>query len=420
MSRRGSSWREKRKRSFVDLEERASQLRETRVVLLCAIGTGNTGNDQSLLTAMKLLSEARPGTRFRVSSPHVEGAQELLGVPVIPIRQNKTTYIGLSNRATIIRAIIRGELRRIVKMRRLLKSADIIMVTGTGIFDDFGEKPWTMPYALVTWAAVCRAMNRPFVFTAVGAGPVDNALCRWQFAAAARLAASVSYRDSGSQRFMAEIGVKRDDTRVVPDIVFATERAIARPANPYSERITVGVGVMAYGGWSAPAAAGPIYEDYVQCISDAVVQMLHAGHAVKLLVGQPCDIQMVDDVMARCGAAASQIGVPEITDFPALLRAVGETDVVVATRYHNIVAALMMKRPVVSLSYAPKNQDLLASMGVDDFNCPIESANAEWILERLELIRSGQSGFDSRAWDSVAAWPSQARKEIDWVLALVG
>ena len=395
------------------------QRRKLRAVLLCAVGTGNTGNDQSLLTAVRLFDEARPGARFLVATPHVEGARELLRLPVIPIRQSKTTFVGLTSRTSIVRAIICGEIRRFLKMYRLLRTADLTVVTGTGIFDDFGEKPWTMPYALLSWASLSRLVNRPFCFMSVGAGPVQNRLIRWEFAAAARLATSVSYRDRGSQEFMSEIGAGRGDARVAPDIAFATERPSTRPAEPTAEHLVVGVGVMAYGGWSAPTASGPVYDHYVQCIAKVVAQLTRDGHMVELLVGQPCDLQMVNDVIASSGGPSEQLTVPSILDFPALLGAVGRTDVVIATRYHNLVAALMMERPVVSLSYAPKNQDLLASIGVRDFDRSIEEATPEWILQRFAVIRSGRSDFNRRAWDTVAGWPNDIREELGRVLGCV-
>ncbi|MDP1368913.1 hypothetical protein Q6248_28485, partial [Klebsiella pneumoniae] len=43
-----------------------------------------------------------------------------------------------------------------------------------------------------------------------------------------------------------------------------------------------------------------------------------------------------------------------------LMREIGKTDIVVVTRYHNVVCALKLARPTISLGYAQKNDELLA------------------------------------------------------------
>ncbi len=392
-------------------------LAELRAVLLCGVGTGNVGNDASLATAVDLIRAERPRADFRVATPFPDGARNLLDLPVLPMRQNMTQYLNLGSRGAIVKAIALGEVRRLREAAILVRSADLLVVTGTGIFDDFGENPWNMPYALLSWTGLARLYRRPFAFLAVGAGPVVNPVSRLLFVVAARLATLVSYRDEGSLQFMKGIGAEREDARVCPDLVFGMERPAARAANPSAQRLVVGVGVMLYGGWSAEGE-GPIYEKYVECLVDVVDRLVGQGHAVRFLVGQPCDLPVVEEVIRRSRPALrTSLRLPSIVDLRGLLEAVGETDLVIATRYHNVVAALMMNRPVVSLSYAPKNADLLATAEVFGFDRPIEQATADWVLERVEQIRGGRSGFSEPAWRIVGGWGDAVRAEVRRVLA---
>ena len=50
-----------------------------------------------------------------------------------------------------------------------------------------------------------------------------------------------------------------------------------------------------------------------------------------------------------------------------VMQQISETELLVATRFHNVVCGLMMGRPVISLSYARKNDVLLADMGLGAF-----------------------------------------------------
>ena len=43
------------------------------------------------------------------------------------------------------------------------------------------------------------------------------------------------------------------------------------------------------------------------------------------------------------------------------------TDAVIATRFHNVVGALMVNRPVIALGYNAKFNDVMASAGLSRF-----------------------------------------------------
>lgn len=383
-----------------------------RALLLCGVGTGNIGNDASLQTVVAMLASTRPDLELLVATPFVAGATELLDLPVVPIRQDLSVHRSLGSPVAVVRAIVLTEARRLASAARLLRDAEFVVVTGTGIFDDFGEHPWNMPYALLVWTLLARLTKRPFAFLAVGAGPVVHPLSRLQFRWAARLASTVSYRDSGSRDFMDGLGAGRVDATVVPDLVFGHEVPSAPPAAPTASTLTVGLGVMAYGGWSS-LGEGPVYQAYLACLVEVADSVLAAGHSLVLLVGQPCDRPVVDDLRARLRPEhRARAVVPGIDDFADLLGAVGATDVVVATRYHNIVAALMMNRPVVSLSYAPKNAALLRDLGVVGFDRPIEEATPPWVLDRLREIHSGQGPFVDQVWQSVDQCAAHVRREV--------
>lgn len=381
-------------------------------ILICGVGTGNIGNDASLAVARRLLTNYLPDVGLVLATPFIDGAREVTDLPVIPVRQDFTVHRALPSRAAIVRAIVSAEGKRLSQVWHRIKENDAIIVTGTGIFDDFGERPWNMPYALLSWAVLARLAGRPFIFLGVGAGPIHNLVSRVQFVLAAKLATSVTYRDEGSLRFMAGIGAARSDARVCPDLAFGFPTPQFRPARPMSKSITIGVGVMSYGGWSK-LGEGKVYRDYVRCLVGAVKGLLAEGHRVRFLVGQPCDVPVVMDVIEGCSAEANtELEVPKIDSFERLLEAISETDLIIATRYHNVVAALLMRRPVVSLSYAPKNADLLSYLGLSAFDRTIETASPQWVLNRVSEYRRGQAALDERAETLLTHWNTVVEDEI--------
>lgn len=390
-----------------------------RILLICGVGTGNIGNDDSLQVATRCFKEILPAPQFMVATPHPDGARNLVDYPVIPISQNLAAYRRLRNRRAIAAAILAGEWRRFRLLRACTSTSDLLVVTGTGILDDFGERPWTMPYALLSWAIAARVLRRPIAFMAVGAGPIAGRTNRIIFGTVARLANTISYRDEESRDYLRTHCHVERDARVCPDLVFGHPAPLFPPADTRCESIRIGVGVMHYGGWSQ-GREGPAYDRYIQTLSDTVVLLRKSGHSVSFLVGQPVDIPAVQDVIVRCANAGIQgLEVPAIETFDDLLESVAKTDLVIATRYHNVVAALLAGRPVVSLSYAPKNRALLRQLGLDAFDRPVETADPAWILDRIGELRARRCRLPEDTDSLLRAWADDVRNEVARVAALV-
>ena len=69
-----------------------------------------------------------------------------------------------------------------------------------------------------------------------------------------------------------------------------------------------------------------------------------------------------------------------------LLTQIASTDAVIGTRYHNVVGALMMNRPVVSLGYAARFDEVMKNMGLGDYCHHAESIVPEAVLDDLDEL----------------------------------
>jgi polysaccharide pyruvyl transferase WcaK-like protein len=66
-----------------------------------------------------------------------------------------------------------------------------------------------------------------------------------------------------------------------------------------------------------------------------------------------------------------------------LMREISLTDIVVATRFHNVVCALKLGKPTISIEYANKNRVLLADMGLGNFCQHIEKLDVDLLIEQF-------------------------------------
>ena len=385
----------------------------TRVLMLGGVGCGNVGNDASFETVAALIRDAVPDARIVLVTPFPERAREVTSCPVVPMRQDLRQLRERSSRRSLPGRVMLAEARRLTRAVGLIRSSRLLLVPGTGILDDFVERPWHTPYALASWTLLARLLRRPVAYMGIGAGPIHDPVSRRLMVWSARHATYVSYRDEASRAYMAALDVDVSRSPVIPDVVFAREIPQPSPVRPAGRPLRVGIGVMAYAGWSDSESG--VYERYIRTLATVVRSVLSRGDEVVFLTGQPVDELAVRDVLnASRTAESTTVSIPQVRDFDALVRAIGGTDLVVATRYHNVVAALMSDRPVIALSYAAKHGELLRAAGIEESVRAVEDADPAWILGRIEAVRAGlaQTRAAPRA---RAGWGDRVRADVDRV-----
>ncbi|MQW96238.1 hypothetical protein EPK84_04980 (plasmid) [Sinorhizobium fredii] len=364
------------------------------ILLFGLFGVGNQGNDGSLEAMIEFLRRTRPDAQLICVCPRPDLVSAEFGIASLPIRYSG--YLrGLAGRLNHLLLKVPGKLIDLVETFNKVRKAGTMIIPGTGILDDFGERPFGMPLDIFKWCLAARIAGTRIAFVSIGAGPIHHPLSLWLMISAAKLATYRSYRDHISKKFMESAGLDTDGDDVYPDIAFRLRAPdIPASATPESRRLRVGVGVMSYHGWDAFADNGQtIFETYVDKLARFVVHTLDGGHRVRLLTGESSDLRAVEALMAKVSAVRPNLQVSDIVAEPSnslhdLMRQMSEVDLVVATRFHNIVCALKMGKPTISLGYARKNDVLMAEMGLGEFCQHIESFDVGTLIEQFSRLVS--------------------------------
>jgi polysaccharide pyruvyl transferase WcaK-like protein len=149
---------------------------------------------------------------------------------------------------------------------------------------------------------------------------------------------------------------------------------------------------MTYFGWRNDATRGAaIYQTYLAKLTSFVLWLLDRGHAVRILMGDTNDQRAVNDLLAIVAKARPALSDDRLVFEPMsslhdLMRQIAETDVVVATRYHNVVCALKLGKPTVSIGYAEKNDVLMAERGLGGFCQHIERLSLDRLIEQFDQL----------------------------------
>ncbi len=66
-----------------------------------------------------------------------------------------------------------------------------------------------------------------------------------------------------------------------------------------------------------------------------------------------------------------------------LLSQITATDIVVATRFHNVLLALLCNKPVISISFHHKCDSLMSAMGLSEYCLDINDLKADRLIEKF-------------------------------------
>ena len=80
-----------------------------------------------------------------------------------------------------------------------------------------------------------------------------------------------------------------------------------------------------------------------------------------------------------------------MTDHPIgsvheLLSQLSATDLVIATRFHNVLMSLLLGKPVVAISFHHKCSSLMSDMGLSEYCHDINQMNADTLIEQFQAL----------------------------------
>ncbi len=412
-----------------------TEIRRQRVGFLGLFGGGNFGNEASLIVALRYLNTFCPEAEPVVFCTLPGQAQRAYGIDASPIRPDARVS---QNRTGVLRRFRRLLAEPLVWLDtdRLVRSVDVVLVPGTGILDDFGFRPYELPYDLARWSLLARFRRRPMLLVGIGAGPSSSAWSSAMFAVVASLASYISCRDQASSDFIARLTFRRRRPLVVPDIVFSlgvdrplgdqqVASAAASPslADP-APRPTICVGLMDYHGWSDDIRGGESeHRQYVDALTRLLQSLDRSGYGVDFVIGEEGDESVLSEVSSRLSldsdsgsrvnfASNHSRSIGDVID--VMLRA----DVAVVTRYHNVVASVLACCPVVSIGYAAKNSELLSSVGLDPCGLDISDFDVERVLELIDDLLNDQEHLRDTLCCSRALLVASADEEMRRVVDL--
>lgn len=368
-----------------------------KIGLFGIFGAGNLGNESTLRALLYNLRKHVPNADFTCICSGPEETALRYNISALRIREMSLPPIK-NKTLRLLRRMVLGvpmELYRCLKAITTLRGVDMLVMTGTGMLGDFGIRPLDLHYDILRWSVIAKLCRCKLLFVSVGVGPIDHRLSKSLIKAALALADYRSYRDTFSKQYLESMNFDTKGDRVCPDLAFSLPREVA-PSNHKRDGhgAVIGVGLMTYFNRRASSDKDEtVYRDYIAKLGAFVIWLVEHKYIVRLLIGDTLyDARARQDLRCLLQKAGIDWDERKIIDEPAcsldeLLSQLATTDLVVASRFHNVLLALMFTKLVVAISYHKKIDSLMADVGLPEFCQDIEHIDSYRLVEQFTSMR---------------------------------
>lgn len=361
-----------------------------KIVLSGFYGLGNTG-DEAILKAIV------DNLRAELDNPDI-------------------TVFSLSPEQTArdyhVKSVYRGWRHENKKKVKALREADLLISGGGGLLQDtyptkflFGPLPY---YLLIVFLAkLCRTK---VMFFSQGIGPVTSRWGKILMKVFANRADFVTVRDEYSKDYLHSLGVKRPETVVTADIVFAFK----------SDEDTTAYDSLNLSGDERIVAVAPRpwfeHEDeYIEKLAWVLDALIEQRGVLPVFVPMepPYDTNISKKVMAKMKFAdqtrllGDQFSPNEFYNF------IAKADLTIALRLHALIFAALSNVPHIGLSYDRKVESFLKRSGMWDKSFPLGAFTKEQLLENALYTLDNQEEVKQMIEPNVDILRKEAKRNVD-------
>jgi polysaccharide pyruvyl transferase WcaK-like protein len=412
-----------------------------RIAFWGNFGTLNLGNECTLAAAVENLRRKLPGAGLICICAEPVDAAVRHGLPAVAINGIRDrrevpaprlqTEAAPSGTSRFLRRIFReaGDWLRVL---RLASTFDALLITGTGVITDHGEGALGLPYELFKWSICTRLRRRELLFLSVGVESIATPLGAFFLKSALQLADYRCYRDTHSRQLLETLHFSAERDGILPDLAFSLPvNSVALPASASTSGVAarriVAVGVFNYRERGrAGGTDRQCYERYLESLTGLILWLLQQGWAIRVIVGDAAyDPPVCLDLRARLAALGCDPDKEVFQDEPAdsfqtLLSQLAPVEFVIATRFHNLLLALLLGKPVISLSYEGKNEALMRQMGLERYCQALDNLDLERLMGQFREIQEWAEQLRPLIRERVADNRRRLEEEFDRIVTRLG
>jgi polysaccharide pyruvyl transferase WcaK-like protein len=303
---------------------------------------------------------------------------------------------------------VRREIRHSLEGYRVLRTQDVLFVSGGGQLDEEYGGAWRLPFTIFKWTLLARLAGVPCAMASIGAGKITLPESRRFVSMALRLCCYRSFREKKSRAIVAKLFPRAMNDSVVPDLAFSmpeseipSSAAIIRKMA--LDRPVVALSPIAYAkpvNWPTPDQA--LHDRYVRQLAEVLGCLMRRGYFIVMVCSSLGDDEsVIPEILDRLDEETKrnlngQVRFPSVKtwrDFAAVLR---DADYLIASRLHGTILGFLTQTPVVAISFDPKVDWVMEDLHQTDYLLHIRDFTAEEVLNALDRVKVGREAAVER------------------------
>jgi polysaccharide pyruvyl transferase WcaK-like protein len=421
-----------------------------KIGLLHHVGGGNLGDDATLDTVAGNIKRRWPNAEIVAFSMNPDDTKARHGIRSYPLRRNGWS-IGYkpSGTQTTLRETVKSFARKYNAVFRLLKatngiiclpsdtfrelsfllsslrnisSLELLIISGGGQLTE-KDGPWGFPYTIFKWVLLAKSAAVKCIFLNVGAGPLTRPFSKFFVTRALMAADYVSFRDEKSQALAYEIGFT-GESHVCPDSVYGLEGTTPNGSQVGKRaQAIVGFAPMPYpdpdpSGYSA-GKDQIVYDQFIRKLANFASWLVDKSYALAIFgtdIGvDPLAIEHLQlALLSLHSISPSQYSVTHSVNSPQeLLATISRMDYVVTCRFHGVVFAHLLNKPVLAISPHPKVMDLMTDLELSGYCVDIRDFDPKLLAERFASMVINAEDIKSRMAASLTRNRQQLKSQFD-------
>ncbi len=306
------------------------------------------------------------------------------------------------------------ELRFLSRSLSILRPFDLLIINGGGQLTEAWGGPWKFPYTIFKWTQLARKAHVKCIFLNVGAGPLKHPISKYFVRHALLSGDYVSFRDEQSKSLARDIGFKgRSD--VFPDSVYGLDcNDLLTGRYAKKEKATVGFAPMAYSDPRVDPTSKPaVYADFIRNLGLLGSWLIEHDYSLSLFCSDiGIDPPTIEDLALilkeqRGAERQARITTPRVESIDDLLRTISLVDYVVTCRFHGVIFAHLLNKPVLALAHHPKVSTLMADLGLQQYCLDIKTCDADALQKTFISLIKNKDEIKSRMAERLACYQEQ-------------
>lgn len=240
-----------------------------------------------------------------------------------------------------------------------LKQADLLISGGGSLLQDVTSDRSFYYYLSIVMLA--KKIGIPVMLYAQGIGPVHGSLARAAMRVIGNMVDLITVRDEGSREELRDLKIIQPPVHVTADPVLALmpmDKAMGRillskNGIKLGSRPCIGISVREWQNWTH-------YKKIIAEVADKITKAWEA-QIVYIPMQWPEDVAAAKETIRRSRYSGYLLNESYTTN--ELLAMIGQMDLLIGVRLHALIFAAVMNVPVVGVSYDPKIERFLKSLG---------------------------------------------------------